>query len=139
MTVSKDVRGYNYHESHDAEPEMRTFEEPVPEPEMRTTEFILGMPARWKLAFLDHIEKSDDDEENDDGFTSGYLAALHAIKHALIGLLPTSVLCDRQDIDGLSTEVHTATDRPAIFVHDAHEGGAGLSRAAFVDLETLVQ
>lgn len=139
MTISKDIRGYNYYESHDSEPEMRPFEEPVPEPEMTTTGFVLKMPARWKLTLPEHIEKSDGDEDDDEGFTSGYLAALHAIEHAVIGLLPTTVLCDRQDIGGLSTEVHTATDGPAIFVHDAHEGGAGLTRAAFEDLETLVQ
>ena len=138
MVVSRDVRGYNYHESYDSDGQKREFETPVPEPETETTGFLMAMPARRGLALPEHVEKSDGDED-DDGFTSGYLAALHAIEHALIGLLPTAVLCDRQDIGGLSTNVHRRADGPAIFVHDAHDGGAGLSRAAFGNLETLLE
>ncbi|ERH09644.1 MAG: putative helicase family protein [halophilic archaeon J07HX64] len=139
MVVSKDVRGYNYYESYDADGQKREFETSVPEPETETTGFLMAMPARRRLALPEHVEKADGDEDDDDGFTSGYLAALHAIEHALIGLLPTAVLCDRQDIGGLSTNAHRRTDGPAIFVHDAHDGGAGLSRAAFGNLETLVE
>lgn len=138
MVISKDIQGYLYYETHDTEPEQREFDVPVPEPQTTTTGFMLEMPARWNLKLPEHVEQSDGDEDDMEGFTSGYLAALHAIEHTIIGLLPTAVLCDRRDLGGLSTEIHPVAGGPAIFVHDAHEGGAGLSVAAFDELETLL-
>jgi DEAD/DEAH box helicase domain-containing protein len=57
--------------------------------------------------------------------------ALHGAEHALIGIAPFHVLCDRRDLGGVSTTTHPDTDGPAIFVYDGYEGGIGLSEKAF--------
>lgn len=56
---------------------------------------------------------------------------IHAIEHALIALLPLFAMCDRWDIGGLSTPVHSQTGLPTIFVYDGHPGGVGISRQGF--------
>jgi DEAD/DEAH box helicase domain-containing protein len=63
--------------------------------------------------------------------------ALHGAEHALIGVAPFHVLCDRRDLGGLSTTCHPDTDGPAIFVYDGYEGGIGLTEKAFGLMETI--
>jgi DEAD/DEAH box helicase domain-containing protein len=63
--------------------------------------------------------------------------ALHGAEHALIGVAPFHVLCDRRDLGGLSTTSHPDTDGPAIFVYDGYEGGIGLAEKAFTLMETI--
>lgn len=57
--------------------------------------------------------------------------ALHAVEHAVIGLLPLFAMCDRQDIGGLSTQFHIDTGQATIFVHDAHIGGVGIAEHGY--------
>lgn len=56
---------------------------------------------------------------------------LHGAEHALVGLLPLFVLCDRRDLGGLSVWHHPDTGRATIFVHERAEGGVGLTEQGF--------
>ncbi len=64
--------------------------------------------------------------------------AIHAAEHAMISMLPLSVLCDRRDVGGLSIPVHPHTSRATVFVYDGYPGGVGLVRAAFGDVAGLM-
>lgn len=69
----------------------------------------------------------------DDSFQGG----IHGAEHALIGLFPLHVMCDRFDIGGLSTNYHVDTQESTIFIYDAYEGGIGITEKAsevFVEL-----
>jgi len=56
-------------------------------------------------------------------------AALHALEHTLIQLLPAFVLCERADVGGVSYPYYPPTGRPTVFVYDGHPGGVGYARA----------
>ncbi len=78
-------------------------------------------------------DKLEDLYEDDDVFAGG----LHGTEHALIGLFPLHVMCDRFDIGGLSTNYHKDTQEATIFIYDAYEGGIGITEKAmevFIDL-----
>ncbi len=57
--------------------------------------------------------------------------ALHGIEHAMIGIMPFHVMCDRWDIGGLSTNFHPATGKATVFIYDGFDGGIGLSEKAY--------
>ncbi|MDD1666485.1 MAG: DEAD/DEAH box helicase [Methanomicrobiales archaeon] len=65
--------------------------------------------------------------------------SLHGAEHALIGVAPFHVLCDRRDLGGLSTPAHPDTDGPAIFVYDGYEGGIGLAEKAFELMDRIAR
>jgi len=60
-----------------------------------------------------------------------FMGGIHAVEHALIALLPMLVLCDRNDIGGISHPWHEELEMPAIFIYDGHSGGVGLTRKGF--------
>jgi DEAD/DEAH box helicase domain-containing protein len=68
----------------------------------------------------------------------GLLGALHAVEHAAIGLLPLSVLCDRNDLGGISLSFHPQLAGPGVFVYEGHAGGVGIAARAFRDLPGLL-
>ena len=59
-----------------------------------------------------------------------FAGGLHGAEHALIGLFPLHVMCDRFDIGGLSTNYHEDTQEATIFIYDAYEGGIGICEKA---------
>lgn len=56
---------------------------------------------------------------------------LHGLEHALIGILPFYVMCDRWDIGGVSVSDYPSTGKPTVFIYDGFEGGIGLTEKAF--------
>jgi DEAD/DEAH box helicase domain-containing protein len=64
---------------------------------------------------------------------------LHAAEHALIAMIPFLALCDRWDIGGLSTALHSETGLPTIFIYDGFLGGIGIAEKAFELFSQLVK
>ncbi len=60
-----------------------------------------------------------------------FMGSIHAVEHAMIGLLPLYALCDRSDIGGISYPLHPDVGRAAIFIYDGYPGGIGLSERGF--------
>jgi len=56
-------------------------------------------------------------------------AALHALEHTLIQLLPAFVLCERADVGGVSYPLYPLTGGPMVFVYDGYPGGVGYAWA----------
>lgn len=68
-----------------------------------------------------------------------FMGGIHALEHALIGLMPLFVLCDRNDLGGISHPWHEQTETPAVFIYDGHAGGMGLTAQAFAAIAELLQ
>ena len=60
-----------------------------------------------------------------------FMGGIHAIEHAVIGILPLIVMADRNDLGGISTPFHPQMGGPAVFIYDGVPGGVGLSLIAF--------
>ena len=68
-----------------------------------------------------------------------FMGAIHAIEHTMIAMFPLLILCDRNDIGGISCPLHEQTGRPSIFIYDGYHGGAGLCLAAYDMIEDLLK
>ncbi len=98
----------------------------LPEDRLWTQGFWIVMPPGVKAAVMR--------EELD------YLGGLHAVEHSMIAMLPLLAMCDRQDVGGLSTDGHPDTGgRATIFVHDAYDGGMGLSEVGYKRIPELLE
>ncbi len=71
---------------------------------------------------------------------AGYnvLGSLHALEHAMIGLMPLLVRCDPHDVGGVSSAFHPDTGVATICVYDGYPGGVGLSEDAYEQAEALL-
>ncbi|MGW8193287.1 MAG: DEAD/DEAH box helicase [Desulforhopalus sp.] len=67
-----------------------------------------------------------------------FMGAIHAMEHAMIALFPLLVLCDRNDIGGISCPLHHQTETATVFVYDGYPGGVGLAEGAFRQMDTLL-
>jgi DEAD/DEAH box helicase domain-containing protein len=66
------------------------------------------------------------------------MGAIHGLEHAMIGIMPLAVICDRNDLGGISIPFHPQTGGAAVFVYDGR-GGAGLCRRGFSRLVELLE
>ncbi len=60
-------------------------------------------------------------------------SGIHALEHAMIGMLPLFVLAERADLGGVSYPAYphplpSGGGRPTIFIYDGHPGGVGYVR-----------
>ncbi|MEA5090541.1 DEAD/DEAH box helicase [Solidesulfovibrio sp.] len=68
-----------------------------------------------------------------------FMGAIHAMEHAMIGILPLLVLTDRNDLGGISTPLHPQVGRACVFIYDGAPGGVGLSRMAFAKADEALK
>ncbi len=68
-----------------------------------------------------------------------FMGGIHALEHAAIGILPLLVLCDRNDIGGISQPDHPQLDQAAVFIYDGHPGGIGICRQVFRKCRELLE
>ncbi|WP_205747637.1 DEAD/DEAH box helicase [Desulforhopalus sp. IMCC35007] len=68
-----------------------------------------------------------------------FMGAIHALEHAMIALFPLLVLCDRNDIGGISCPLHEQTEEATVFIYDGYPGGVGLAREAYNKIDILIQ
>lgn len=68
-----------------------------------------------------------------------FMGGIHALEHAMIGVLPLLVLADRNDLGGISQPAHPQLKHAGIFVFDAVPGGVGLTRQAFAKFGSLLE
>ncbi|MFC1523165.1 DEAD/DEAH box helicase [Thermodesulfobacteriota bacterium] len=68
-----------------------------------------------------------------------FMGGIHAMEHALIGIFPLQVLCDRNDVGGIAQPFHPQISGSGVFIYDGYPGGVGLCRQAFQKIETLLR
>ena len=125
VTMRKQITGF---ERRDAKSGATLGEETleVPETSLRTKGLYFTVPEDVEFAMRENGTDSD--------FNGG----IHAAEHGMISMFPTTVLCDRRDIGGLSTPLHPHTGVSTIFVYDGYPGGVGLVRTGYEDVESLM-
>lgn len=68
-----------------------------------------------------------------------FMSSIHAMEHAIIGLLPLELIADRNDFGGISVPLHPQLGLAAVFIYDGIPGGAGLSFAAFNESRHILE
>lgn len=71
--------------------------------------------------------------------TCDLAGSIHALEHAVIGMMPLLCTCDRWDIGGVSSVQHQQTFLPTVFIYDGHPGGIGIAEVAFQNLRVLLE
>ena len=84
------------------------------------------------------VEVPDRVREQAEAARLHFMGGIHAMEHALIGLMPLLVLCDRGDLGGISHPWHDQAGGAAVFVYDGYTGGMGLTARAFAHIGTLL-
>lgn len=125
LTVSEDY--YKYKKMHFSKT-IGTYDLDLPPLKFNTKGLWFTIPETVK----DYLEKTYPDDDVFDG-------GLHGAEHALIGLFPLTVMCDRFDIGGLSTNYHVDTQEATIFIYDAYEGGIGITEKAIEVFKDLLK
>ncbi len=68
-----------------------------------------------------------------------FMGGIHAAEHAAIGICPLFILCDRDDLAGISTPFHPQVKNAAVFLYDSFPGGIGLCRSAYARADQLLK
>ena len=84
------------------------------------------------------LEISPQVRENIETAKMHFMGGIHALEHAMIGLMPLLVLADRNDLGGIAQTHHPHLGRPAVFIYDGIPGGVGMTRLAFSKMRTLL-
>ncbi len=94
----------------------------------------------WKKRKEDGDIKENLNKRSEEDLKRGVFAGgLHGIEHAMIGIMPFHVMCDRWDIGGVSAPNHPDTMKPTVFIYDGFEGGIGLTEKAFELIVEIVK
>ncbi len=93
---------------------------------------VFNTKSFW-VSIPDYIKDRIEEENVDFG------GGIHAIEHAMIGILPFHIMCDRLDIGGMSYKYHIDTDGPTIFVYDGFENGIGLTEKAYELVNSIIK
>ena len=123
VEMQKQITGFQRFDASSGE-SMGTEELDLPETSLRTRALYFGLPDDVSAA----LERGGD-----------LPGAIHGAEHAMISMFPTTVLCDRRDVGGLSTPLYPRTDAPTIFVYDGYPGGVALARTGYSDVENLMR
>lgn len=68
-----------------------------------------------------------------------FMGGIHAVEHASLAIFPLFVLCDRNDLGGISYPMHPQVKKGAIFFYDGYPGGVGLCKRGFDLIEDLLK
>jgi len=123
LNVKSQVVGYRQRRRL-TEKELGTFDLDLPAQNFETVGiwFPLSQPETEELIAADHH----------------IMGSLHALEHAIIGLLPLFALCDPHDIGGVSHSHHADIGGGGIFVYDGYPGGVGICEEAYYRAEKLL-
>ncbi|KJR98093.1 MAG: DEAD/DEAH box helicase [Desulfobulbaceae bacterium BRH_c16a] len=124
VKVTEKVTGYQKRNNH-TQKLVTTIALDLPEQTIESEGLWLDIPAQ--LVTLFEQEKYH------------FMGAIHALEHAMIALFPLLVLCDRNDIGGISCPFHVQTEKASIFIYDGYPGGVGLTREAFAKIDILLE
>jgi DEAD/DEAH box helicase domain-containing protein len=84
------------------------------------------------------IDMQEAQRKQVEGKQMHFMGAIHALEHGMIAMFPLLILCDRNDIGGISCPHHQQTDHASIFIYDGYAGGAGLAEEVYGVIESLL-
>jgi DEAD/DEAH box helicase domain-containing protein len=124
LKVSQQVTGYQK-KNNGSNTLVATFSLDLPVQTMETEGIWLDIPT-------DVVRSLEEKKHH-------FMGGLHALEHVMISIFPLLVLCDRNDVGGISCPLHEQTKGATIFIYDGHAGGSGLSAEAYNKAEELLQ
>jgi len=134
VSVTETVVGYYTHQSGGEPNGPIPIDVDLPPSTLDTNGVVLSLPASVIDAFNDQRPTLADGDEARPSLEG----SLTALTNALLGILPTTVLCDRSDMQGLTLPGSKTTDQPAIVLYDSHPGGIGLAESVFDHLDDIL-
>ena len=123
LRVTEQVTGYQKR-NNSSQKLIATFPLDLPEQTIETEGFWLEIPGAIKEQL--EVEKFH------------FMGGIHALEHAMIAMFPLLILCDRNDIGGISCPLHEETEEATIFVYDGQAGGVGLCLEAYERIDELL-